>query len=85
MVNNNNIQITHEQSLGLQGWQKAERITYGAHSFTVHPIKQETLWFRTAGLSLWQYRIEDADGKEIEAAASTETYTVILHRKRVEP
>jgi len=84
-VNNNNIQITHEQSLGLQGWQKAERITYGAHSFTVHPIRQETLWFRTAGLSLWQYRIEDADGKEIEAAASTETYTVILHRKRVEP
>lgn len=82
---NNNIQITHEQSLGLQGWQKAERIRYGAHSFVVTPLKGQTLWFRTAGLTLWEYRLEDADGKEIEAAASTETCTVILYRKRVEP
>lgn len=75
------INISHNQSMGLEGWQRVERIQFGAAHYTVEPHKGQALWFRTAGGSLWQYRVEDADGKVLEEAASTEPYTVYFKRQ----
>lgn len=75
------ITITHEKAMALDGWQRIERIQYGAVHYTITPLKGQTLWFRTAGGTLWQYRLEDAEGNTLEEAASTEVYVAYFKRQ----